>query len=163
MKKKLVYSLLVVLCSFSLHAQIGLEVGDDAPDFELKALDGTLTTLEDYKGKVLVIKTWFTGCTPCILEIPQVNTLVEKYQDREDIAFLAPSPNSSIILDKFMAKADFKYEVMSGSYYMLKKYNPSNRYPTHIIVGKDGKVALVLAKTSDTIAEELDAVIQTLL
>jgi peroxiredoxin len=124
----------------SVHSQ-SLEVGSKAPDFKLHALDGTITTLNDYQDKVIVIKMWFKECTPCLQEIPSVNSVVKSYSNRNDIVFLAPSPNSRTTLQKFAEKVDFNYEIMSGSYEMLKKYNSLKRYPSHAIIDKKGMIS----------------------
>ncbi len=145
------------LCCFVFqisHAQ-EIKLGEKASDFKLYALDGSTSNLNDYKDKVVVIKMWFKECTPCLQEIPAVNKLVEKYEDRDDIVFIAPSPNSKSKLEKFVKKVDFKYVVMSSSYEMLKDYNPLRRYPTHAIIDKKGVVSFLFEGTSHNIDEVL--------
>ena len=145
------------LCCFifqNSHAQ-EIKLGEKASDFKLYALDGNTSNLNDYKDKVVVIKMWFKECTPCLQEIPTVNKLVEKYKDRNDIVFIAPSPNSKSTLTKFVGKVDFKYIVMSSSYEMLRDYNPLRRYPTHAIINKKGVVSFLYEDTSHNIDEIL--------
>lgn len=43
---------------------IGLEKGDQAPDFELKTLDGKTASLSDYRGKKVLVNFWATWCKP---------------------------------------------------------------------------------------------------
>ena len=100
MKNKfLALSFLFFCIASSLSAQ-QLKEGQKAPDFKLYTLDGTSSSLDTYQGKVVVIKMWFTTCAPCIQEIPKVNKLVDNYKDRNDIVFLAPSPNNKSVLEK---------------------------------------------------------------
>ncbi len=149
--------LYVFLCCFVFqisHAQ-EIKEGEKASDFKLYALDGTTSSLNDYKDRVVVIKMWFKECTPCLQEIPTVNKLVEKYENRDDIVFIAPSPNSKSTLEKFVEKVDFKYVVMSSSYEMLRDYNPLRRYPTHAIIDKKGVVSFLYEGTSQNIGEIL--------
>ncbi|MCZ8514105.1 redoxin domain-containing protein [Paenibacillus filicis] len=51
-------------------ASVGLKVGQTAPDFELKQLDGTVVKLSDYRGKTVFLNFWATWCPPCQAEIP---------------------------------------------------------------------------------------------
>ena len=147
-------SFLFFCIASSLSAQ-QLKEGQKAPDFKLYALDGTSSSLDTYQGKVVVIKMWFTTCAPCIQEIPKVNKLVESYKNRNDIVFLAPSPNNKSVLEKFTAKVNLKYTTMSSSYEMLRVYNPFRRYPSHVIIDKKGVISFVLEGTSNNIDELL--------
>ncbi|SDX60713.1 Peroxiredoxin [Lutibacter oricola] len=162
MFKRLVFFLVTVFIVLSANSQV-VHKGVKAPDFKLYNLKGNSSTLKTYSNKVVVIKMWFTTCAPCIQEISKVNKVVEKYKNREDIVFLAPAPNSKKTLKKFLRKADFDYEVMSGSYEMLKVYNPVRRYPSHVIIDKKGVVSFVLEGSSENIDEILTTEIEKVL
>lgn len=162
MNKKYIALILALITLFTINAQAVFE-GNVAPDFKLYNLKGETTTLNSYANKVVVIKMWFTTCAPCIQEMPKVNKVVEKYTNREDIVFLAPAPNNKKTLKKFLRKVDFKYNVMSSSYEMLKVYNPVRLYPSHVIINKKGVISFVLEGSSDSIDEILISEIEKLL
>ena len=50
-----------------------------APDFTLADLDGDWVTLNELKGKVVLLNFWGTWCGPCRREIPAFINLTEKY------------------------------------------------------------------------------------
>ncbi|WP_111706940.1 TlpA family protein disulfide reductase [Lutibacter citreus] len=162
MRKRLIVFLVAVLALLNVNAQSVLK-GKNAPDFKLYNLKGKTSTIETYADKVVVLKMWFTTCAPCIQEMPKVNKVVEKYKNRADIVFIAPAPNSKKTLKKFLRKVDFDYEVMSGSYEMLKVYNPVKLYPTHVIINKKGVISFVLEGSSENIEEILISEIEKLL
>ncbi|MCF6278872.1 MAG: TlpA family protein disulfide reductase [Flavobacteriaceae bacterium] len=154
--KSLFYSF-IFFFAFQFSGAQSFQEGSKALNFKLYALDGTISNLETYKDKVIVIKMWFKECTPCLQEIPTVNKLVEKYENRNDIVFIAPSPNSKSTLEKFVEKVNFKYIVMSSSYEMLRDYNPLRRYPTHAIIDKKGVVSFLYEGTSQNIGKILSS------
>lgn len=56
----------------------GLKEGDQAPNFTLQTLAGETVSLENYKGKKVVLNFWATWCTPCRAEMPDL----QKYYDQ---------------------------------------------------------------------------------
>ena len=52
-----------------------------APDFTLADLEGNTITLEQLKGKVVLLNFWGTWCGPCRKEIPDFIRLAKKYKD----------------------------------------------------------------------------------
>jgi peroxiredoxin len=65
--------------------------GETAPAFALEKLEGGKVSMEDYKGKVLVLNFWVTWCRPCKKELPTLMSLYKKFKDKEDFAMLAIS------------------------------------------------------------------------
>ncbi|MEN1934122.1 redoxin domain-containing protein [Paenibacillus sp. 102] len=68
-------------------AKNGIEVGKNAPDFELSKLDGTKVKLSDLKGKKVILNFWATWCGPCQKEMPDMEAFYKKHKD--DVEILA--------------------------------------------------------------------------
>src|SRR5689334_14786595 len=61
MKKLFLLSCVVI--AMTLHAELtSVAVGDDAPDFSLKSLDGKTYHLSDFRGKLVVLEWTNPGC-----------------------------------------------------------------------------------------------------
>ena len=56
-------------------------VGSTAPDFSAFDLGGTSRSLNDYRGKVVLLNLWATWCAPCKAEMPSMQRLYELIQD----------------------------------------------------------------------------------
>ncbi len=68
--------------SKSLHALEHLSIGSEAPNIKGQDLQGRPLNLRDYRGRIVVLSFWFTGCNPCMEMIPQEQRLIETYKDR---------------------------------------------------------------------------------
>jgi thiol-disulfide isomerase/thioredoxin len=81
--------------SKSLHALEHLTIGSEAPNIVGTDLHNQPLDLKDYRGKVVVLSFWFTGCGPCIGIVPEEQQLVEKYKD-QSFALLGVSTDNDI-------------------------------------------------------------------
>ena len=59
-----------------------VQPGDRAPGFELLAENGQGLSLSDFKNKWVLVNFWATWCAPCVDEVPSLNRLQTKLQDR---------------------------------------------------------------------------------
>jgi cytochrome c biogenesis protein CcmG/thiol:disulfide interchange protein DsbE len=62
-------------------------VGSQAPDFELRLLDGSVVRLSDYRGRVVFLNFWASWCPPCRAEARLLEEAWRQVKDRE-IVFL---------------------------------------------------------------------------
>lgn len=52
-----------------------------APAFAVTLIDGQRLSLDDLKGKVVLIDFWATWCTPCREALPHIREITKKFQD----------------------------------------------------------------------------------
>lgn len=58
------------------------KVGSIAPKFTLKDINGKTISLDDFKGKYVLIDFWASWCGPCREELPYVKELYKEYKKR---------------------------------------------------------------------------------
>ncbi|KXH83513.1 TlpA family protein disulfide reductase [Chryseobacterium kwangjuense] len=132
-----------------------------AKDFTVKDVKGNVYKLKDLKGKIVVINFWFTKCKPCLIEIPELNKLVDKYSTKE-VVFLGITYEEKEILNNFLNKQEFKYNIIPSAKNIISLYNV-NGYPTHLIINQDSKITFSATGLSNNIVEEIDYNIERLL
>lgn len=62
---------------------IGLKVGQQAPDISLPNKEGKLMTLSSLRGKYILLDFWASWCGPCRYENPNVVRLFQQYKDKD--------------------------------------------------------------------------------
>ena len=140
--------------------EVALAEGFEMPNVAVTRLDGSTIDLTALRGKPVVLNWWHTACSPCIVEIPELNKLVEKYEGR-DVEFLAIANNEIADLPPFLKRHPFAYDIALGDEEALRILGQI--YPRHVIIDGDGKVVLDLNGGSSGVIEKIDAVISSLL
>lgn len=142
----------------------GLSMGQDAPQFSGKGVNDTVTyDFSQYKGhKIVVLNFWFATCPPCINETPDLNRLHDRYKDRQDIVFIAPTFESVGNVETFLKAHPFNYAILPDAYEAVKNYKALS-FPLNIIIDWNGKIAYVSAGGLPGIEYLLDKKIKELL
>jgi len=105
------------------------------PSIELVDLAGKKFDLAAARGKVLFINFWFTRCPPCIVEMPYLNQLQERYAN-QDVEFLSFAPEQGIEVERFLQRFEFNFRHFPGALNFIKPFGRS--YPKNILVDKNG-------------------------
>jgi thiol-disulfide isomerase/thioredoxin len=58
-----------------------LQIGQAAPNFKLPDLTGQQVSLDQFKGKVVMLDFWATWCGPCRMTMPVVENLQKEFAD----------------------------------------------------------------------------------
>jgi peroxiredoxin len=91
----------------------GLRVGEEAPNFELKTLDGKTAKLSDYRGKKVILNFWATWCPPCKAEMPDI----QKYHQEagDSVVILAVNIDPQYDVQKFVRDTNVTFPVLLDS------------------------------------------------
>jgi peroxiredoxin len=125
------------------HDEASELVNKPAPDFQLTTLDGSQVSLSDYRGKKLVVVSfWASWCGPCRLELPALRKFYERHhKDADYFEILAISiDEDSEDAQKFATKAKLPFPVLVDSSGKVANAYGANVIPMLFIVDKYGKV-----------------------
>lgn len=108
-------------------------------NWELIDLKGNEYNLTQFKGKVLFINFWATWCPPCVGEMPQIQSLYDKFKDDEDIQFFLVTNETTQTVQKFLEKRSYDFPVFISEYRSPQIFQ-SNSIPVTFIISKNGKI-----------------------
>ncbi|MEW4571427.1 sigma-70 family RNA polymerase sigma factor [Tautonia sp. JC769] len=72
------------------------DAGDEAPAIEATTLDGEPLSLEEFRGKYILVDFWATWCGPCIAEIPTMEAVFAEFGEDEQFVMLSLSIDEEI-------------------------------------------------------------------
>lgn len=119
-----------------------VKVGDKAPLFELKTVEGDKVALSDYKGKGVILNFWGTWCEPCKEEMPDLNRMNKIYQSKDVEVLTVHVKDSPQQVKQFFSELpeDIDLKVaLDGSGDVMSAYN-ANDLPNTYIIDKDGVI-----------------------
>jgi thiol-disulfide isomerase/thioredoxin len=116
-----------------------------APQWSLHSLKGETINLSDLKGKVVLVDFFYEGCAPCMLALPKITSLYEKYKSKGLVVIgIDPVDKKEDDLKSFLAKRGVTYDVLLGGKDVERDYHLSG-YPTVYIIDKNGKILFDLS------------------
>ncbi|HEX6765609.1 MAG TPA: TlpA disulfide reductase family protein [Polyangiaceae bacterium] len=115
-----------------------------APDFELRSLDGNDVRLADHFGKdVVLIDFWATYCQPCLVALPHLDELYQKYKGQGfvvlGISIDEAALGSRVRVEATKLRLSFPV-LLDTETKVVARYNPRSTAPYSVLVGRDGRI-----------------------
>lgn len=103
--------------------------------------------LTDYKGKVIVIDFWFTGCIPCQHLNVAMHSIMEKYKEDRNVVFITVSTDTketwlkSVASGKYTSKnaVNLYTRSIGWSHPLIRNYGFSS-FPQQLIIDQNGEL-----------------------
>ncbi len=120
-----------------------LGAGAEAVKYELPDLNGEVQSLDQYRGKWVVVNYWATWCPPCLEEIPDLVDFHERHKDRD--AVVVGINFEDIGRDRLVEFVDsylVTYPILRSEPLPMTPLGPIPGLPTTYLIDPDGnKVA----------------------
>ena len=78
----------------------------------LLTLDGKEIKLSDYKGKVVLINFWASWCPPCKEEMPILEKVYQKYNDKNFVILAVNMDTSEGAMKEFLEKNQYSFPMV---------------------------------------------------
>jgi cytochrome c biogenesis protein CcmG, thiol:disulfide interchange protein DsbE len=155
-----------VALAIKLRPQLNLlEVGSTAPDFKAVELPGGRpATIENYRGKVVLLNIWATWCPPCKVEMPSMERLHKKLAgtDFQLVAVSVDEEDSSVV-NKFVQEYGLTFPVLHDQDGSIRQIYQTTGVPESFVIDRDGVIVKKVIGAADWDAPVNENLIRRLL
>ena len=142
--------------------------GEPAGTAPFYLADGSASTLEEFKGKTILVNFWATWCAPCEKEMPSLGALQKARggNDFEVVAISVDAAEDKDYAEKRLGQlgaANIPFRIVTPEQYELVYDSGVQGFPTSILYGPDGQEIARLAGEADWASFEAVGFIDALL
>jgi peroxiredoxin len=115
---------------------------DQAPQLAFSSLAGEASSMEQLRGKVVLVNFWATSCSGCIKEMPQLVDTHQKYasQGYQTVAVAMSYDPPEFVREYASAHKLPFFVTLDNQGSMAKAFGEIRLTPTSILIDKNGKV-----------------------
>jgi thiol-disulfide isomerase/thioredoxin len=114
--------------------------GQEAADFKLKSVTGKEFSLQDLKGKFVLLDFWATWCAPCRHDLPAVEKLHQEFHRKGLVVLGVDGGEDSGTVNEFLLSSKLSYPILlTPNSDVMLSYSVT-AFPTVVLIDADGKI-----------------------
>lgn len=130
--------------------------GQELENYAFQDNTGRTVKISDFRGKIVLIDLWFSGCIPCLSVARGLRQIEKKFENNKEVVFLSISTDND--RSKWLKSINNRNQLQASSYYIsaqtkyvftngtgqnnsfIKRYVPQGSYPTMLLIDRMGKI-----------------------
>jgi len=118
--------------------------GKSAPEISVLDLNDKTVKLSDFRGKVVMLRFWSTGCRVCVKGMPALNEFNKKYEDRGLVLLAVNKGESKERVEQFIRKLNISYPVLLDPALIAAAKYGVTAVPTTVFIDRKGTAGKVI-------------------
>ena len=112
----------------------------DPVEITLKDLNGRQVSLSDLRGKIVFINFWTTWCLACVIEMPSMEKLHQKFKDKDFVMVAINLQESASKIKQFYKEYKLTFTTLLDSTGDVGAGLGIRSIPTTFILDKNGRI-----------------------
>lgn len=113
------------------------EIGRPAPAFELPDLEGNLVSLEEFRGKIVLVDFWASWCGPCRMTMPMLERLGREYADSMVLLALNLQETPEVVAE-YVRSQSIRTRVLLDEEGSAGMAYGTESIPMHFLIDREG-------------------------
>lgn len=119
----------------------GVSEGSLAPSFSLASQGGVLTTLDRYRGRVVLLNFWATWCPPCVQEVPSLEMLKRQMEGKAfQILAVSVDEEGWPAIQQFLKKVPVTMMILLDARGDIASRYGVDFLPVSLLIDKTGRI-----------------------
>ena len=126
-----------------LFSDIGiLQISPDSDPLEIRLSDptGRPVSLSEFRGKIVFINFWTTWCLACVIEMPSMEKLHQRFKDKDFVMVAINLQESAERVNQFYKKHQLTFTTLLDITGDVGAALSINAIPTTFILDKTGRI-----------------------
>jgi thiol-disulfide isomerase/thioredoxin len=126
-----------------LFSDIGvLQISPDNDPLEIRLSDpdGRSVSLSEFRGKIVFINFWTTWCLACVIEMPSMEKLHQKFKDKDFVMVAINLQESAAGVKQFYKQYQLTFTTLLDITGDIGAALGINAIPTTLILDKNGRI-----------------------
>lgn len=149
--------------STSTEPKIGNQVGNKAINFKLIDLSGNTVSLDEFRGKPVILNFWATWCGPCRIEMPYLQQIYDDWKDKGLILLEIDIQQSAATVQQYLDDSNLNLPTLLDITGKTAVDYGITAIPTTYFIDRDGIIRQVVRGTfpnKASIESQLSRIIQ---
>src|SRR6185436_14144637 len=118
-----------------------VKLGEPAPNFQLRDLDGHLVALSDMRGKVVFLNFWATWCGPCKVEMPAMEKLYREFRPKGFVVVAVSSDaEGPVVTRPYRDALGLSFTIADDSEGLVSRLYGVRSLPLTFLVNREGVI-----------------------
>jgi cytochrome c biogenesis protein CcmG/thiol:disulfide interchange protein DsbE len=140
-----------------------VQIGQPAPKFKLSDLNGKEVSLDQYRGKIVMLDFWATWCGPCRMTMPMLENLEKEYKNSLVLLAINLQDPKDVVSD-YAKKQALHSRILLDEQGSIGSLYGTDQIPIQFLIDKNGIVRHIQTGYLEGVtAPELRAAIAKLL
>lgn len=118
--------------------QVGLDVGNLAPDFVTTSLLGEPIRLWDLRGQVVILNFWATWCGPCRIEMPIFEHLYAEFHPQAMTIIAVNNRETAEEMARFRDQIGMSFPLALDENGSIQEMYAIGGYPITFVIDREG-------------------------